>query len=236
MPASRTVPQFLFACCLLLSACSGGEAQPPTDYQVPTEPLVTLRPGPPIADYIRHIHEDQRGHLWLGTNGRGVAHYDDAQLRYYAPAQGFQGEQITGIAEDAAHNLWFATDRGAVKYEAPPTATAAPSFTNYPAAQHFDGLRLWSIFVDSRGSVWAGTARGIFRFDGRDWLPFALPYPETETGDFVTPSTTWGITEDRAGHLWFSTNGHGAFRYDGQAFSQLTEQDGLSDNSVDVIL
>ncbi len=41
--------------------------------------------------------------------------------------------------------------------------------------------------------------------------------------------------EDRKGNLWFGTSKEGAYRYDGKSFTQFTTQDGLSDNSVNVI-
>ncbi len=38
------------------------------------------------------------------------------------------------------------------------------------------------------------------------------------------------------GNLWFGTTGEGVFRYDGTAFTQFTEKDGLSNNSIWSIL
>jgi len=42
--------------------------------------------------------------------------------------------------------------------------------------------------------------------------------------------------EDKAGNLWFGTSGEGVYRYDGNLFTQFTEKDGLSSNSVRSIL
>ncbi|MEM7533902.1 MAG: two-component regulator propeller domain-containing protein [Chloroflexota bacterium] len=65
---------------------------------------------------------------------------------------------------------------------------------------------------------------------------YGLPYPEEIAGEFITGGTSWSITEDRAGNMWFSTNGYGAFKYDGHSFTQFSEKDGLTDNSVDVVM
>jgi ligand-binding sensor domain-containing protein len=41
--------------------------------------------------------------------------------------------------------------------------------------------------------------------------------------------------EDRAGNIWFATNG-GAYRYDGKTLTNISEKDGLCNNSVNCIL
>lgn len=42
--------------------------------------------------------------------------------------------------------------------------------------------------------------------------------------------------QDKDGNLWFGTTGEGVYRYDGKVFTQFTEKDGLSNNSVWSIL
>ena len=189
-----------------------------------------------IANYVRNMFEDKNGNFWFGTNGFGVAHYDGESVSYYSNQQGFDGQQITGISEDPQQNIWFATDRGIVKYEWSSNGDGSKKFINYTSPLYFEGQRFWSVFADSKGNVWGGAARGIYRLDTSHWDLFELPYPEQATGDFITKSTAWSITEDRAGNMWFSTNGYGVYKYDGQSFTQYSEEDGLTDNSVDVII
>lgn len=42
--------------------------------------------------------------------------------------------------------------------------------------------------------------------------------------------------QDKDGKLWFGTSGEGVYRYDGKEFTQFTEKDGLSNNSIWSIL
>ena len=189
-----------------------------------------------IADYIRNIFQDKNGNLWFGTNGYGVAHYNGDSISYFSLAQGFEGHQITGITEDLDKNIWFATDKGVVKYDLSDNVEGGKRITNYTNLLLFEGRRFWSIFADSNGHIWAGSATGIYRFDGNSWEPFKLPLDKEETGNFITKTTTWSIIEDGAGNMWFSTNGYGAFKYDGKSFTQYAEEDGLADDSVDQIL
>ena len=201
-----------------------------------TSPVEIPKTEPQIAEYIRHIFQDKNGNFWFGTNGYGVAYFNGDSLTYFSNAQGFNGQQITGIAEDPEKNIWFATDQGVVKYDWTSDEDDRKRFTNYTDQQYFGGQHFWSVLADSKSNVWAGSATGIFRFDGKKWASFELPYPDEVAGEFITRGTTWGITEDRAGNIWFTTNGFGAFKYDGKAFNQYTKKDGLTDDSIDQIL
>ncbi len=219
------------------SACQGQqrvseENQPTTELFSSSDTLL----NPQIADYIRHIFQDKNGNLWFGTGGYGVAFFNGDRLSYYSNAQGFGGQQITGIAEDPEKNIWFATDQGVVKFDWTYTQEGSKQFTNYSSPKYFGGQRFWSIFADHQSNIWAGAESGIFHFDGISWSRFDLPYPEEVTGEFITKGTTWSISADGEGNIWFSTNGFGAFKYDGQSFTQYTERDGLTNNHVDHIL
>lgn len=229
----------LFFIMVFVLSCSGQEKDiEENDLQLFTVPLFQPEedPNPKIAEYIRNIHQDKNGNLWFGTNGYGVAHYDGDSVSYFSNAQGFHGQQLTGMTEDAEKNIWFATDQGVVKYDWSSNEEGGKRFVNYTDEQYFGGQRFWSICADSKNRIWAGSATGIFRFDGKKWAPFALPLPEDVTGDFITVATSWSISEDRAGNMWFSTNGYGAFKYDGQSFTQYSKISGLSDDRVDVIM
>ena len=41
-------------------------------------------PDDPISQFVRRIHEDRRGHMWLGTNGDGVARWNGEALEYFS--------------------------------------------------------------------------------------------------------------------------------------------------------
>lgn len=220
---------FTFA---FFTACNGQEKARENVQVLETPPLILEKPeSVQIADYIRHIFQDKNGNFWYGTNGYGTVHFDGTSLSYFSNEQGFDGQQITGITADRDGNIWFATDRGIVKYDWTSNKQGEKQFTNYSDKQYFGGQRFWSIYADSKNNIWAGSARGIFRFDG-EWKPFELPYPAELTGEFLTEGTSCSIIEDRAGNMWFGTRGYGAYKYDGKGFTRYTAEDGLPDNEV----
>ena len=221
---------------IFFTACFGSEKRTPIMQTGAPQPPADTPAGPQIAEYVRNILEDQYGNLWFGTNGYGIGVYDGKKVSYYSTAQGFNGQQITGIAEDPDKNIWFATNLGVVKYALSGDASGEKKFINYSYPYTFSSKQFWSICADRKGFIWAGAADGIYRFDGTKWSPFALPYPEVVTGEFITKATSWSISEDKAGNIWFSTNGFGAFKYDGDTFTRYSEKEGLTNNNVDQIM
>jgi len=189
-----------------------------------------------IADFVRNIYQDKNENFWMGTNGRGIAHYNGDSLAYFSNKNGFDGQQVTGITEDQEKNIWFATDQGIVKYAWESDEKGSNQFINYSADRYFKKKRFWSICADSQGNIWGGSVEGVFKFDGKDWESFEIPYPEPVSGNFITDATSCSIIEDSKGNIWIGTNGFGAYKYDGTSFTQYTKKGGLSDDSVDIIM
>jgi len=175
---------------VLITSC-GAKDKPARSENTTNESEATSKKNSQISEYIRHIFQDKNGNLWFGTNGYGVAHYDGDSISYFSNAQGFDGQQITGISEDREKNIWFATDHGVVKYDWSSNNEGGKRFTNYTDWKYFRGQGFWSIFADSKNNIWAGSETGIFLFDGTNWAPFELPYPEKVTGEFITKGTSW---------------------------------------------
>ena len=219
---------------LIMYSCSQrtskGEQQ--TFSENSTQSEATPKTGTQIAKYIRHIFQDKNGNFWFGTNNYGVAHFNGDSISYFSVEQGFEGGQITGITEDLEKNIWFATDRGVVKYDWSTTENGEKLFINHPVEKYLR-TRCWSILSDSKGNIWAGTEEGVFHFNGRNWKSFELPYSEKQGSlGLLTRTRIFSISEDNTGNIWFGTDGNGAIKYNGKSFIQYTVKDGLADKSV----
>lgn len=90
-----------------------------------------------------------------------------------------------------------------------------------------------SIFQDSKGNFWFGPAgQSVVRYDGKTLRYFS----KTEFFSTIKIDRDYGhsvhaITEDKKGNIWFGTN-HGVIKYDGKAFSNYTEKNGLHNTNV----
>ncbi len=181
-----------------------------------------------ISDYIRRIFQDKKGHLWFGTNGDGVCRYDGDSLEYFSVNEGFDGVAVRGIVEDQVGNVWFGTERGLTKFD-------GTCFTNFKEKDGLIGSDVWSITIDSQGMIWVGTLDGVSRFNGKVFTPFVIPAAKPDYSRGVTSAhIVHSIMEDRKGRMWFASNA-GAYMFDGATLTNISEKDGLCDNSVNDI-
>lgn len=179
-----------------------------------------------ISEYIREVFQDRDGVYWFGTNGDGLARYDGASLTYISVKDGLAGSAIRGILQAPDGGMWFATEGGVSRY-------VGGKFTNYMTADGLSDNSVWCIFRDRTGVIWAGTHEGVCRFDGNSWTPFDLPRVDVDEPESrFTPKVVFSIFEDKAGNLWFGTDGEGAHKYDGKAFTSYTTKEGLAGNVV----
>jgi ligand-binding sensor domain-containing protein len=226
VPFALTLLVFASACAKLTGDTSAvinnGVTRPDADAPAPPQ-------GDPISQFVRRIHEDRRGHMWLGTNGDGVARWNGKDLEYFSVPQGFGGVAVRAIVEGADGSVWFGTEGGLTKFD-------GASFTNYTERDGLVSNDVWSLAFDRRGELWVGTLQGVYRFDGARFTLFELPEAKPDPWVGVTSARmVRSIIMDRAGRLWFGTNG-GAYVYDGKLLRNYNESDGLSNNNVNSIL
>lgn len=184
-----------------------------------------------VSQFVRRIHEDRQGNLWLGTNGDGILKYNGDSLEYLSTPQGFAGVAVRGIIEDREGFLWFGTENGLSKYN-----PSTNKFTNYREENGLAGNDIWSLLIDSKGMMWIGTLKGASTFDGKTFKSFDLPETEPDYSRGVTSSKiVHSIMEDSKGKMWFATN-DGAYIYDGKKLSNLSVKDGLCGRVVNDIL
>ena len=239
------MPRPAIVCALLLvSACSGGKPEAERSF----DPLAQAHPQPPdttpyqdplfyiegqLCQHLRRIHQDRRGDLWFGTNVYGLMRYHNDSLVYVEEVDGQRIGRITGILEDEAGNVWFASYGGLLKWD-------GHTFTRH--TREGEVLELWCLAMDREGTIWVGATDGAYRFHpsaayGNAFEPFPIP-------KVAVPDTTSVYGQDRItavrvarnGDLWFGTDGFGLCRYDGEGFTHYTTAEGLCDNVVNELM
>lgn len=227
---------------LSLWACNGTTAPATEAMALPTDSAAedpaevtsdSTRNGTWISEFIRRIFPDRDGNLWLGTERDGVVRYDGRHLDYFSPVEGFSGTSVRGMVQDAQGDIWFATRGGVARFD-------GRGFTKYTSTDGLADDQVWCVLLATDGTLWFGTEGGVSRYDGHRFTPFALPVPAPDaryhSSKHPDPRLVNTIIQDRTGAIWFGTNGGGAYRYDGRAFSTLTEKDGLANNFVQSML
>ena len=183
-----------------------------------------------IAQYIIETFEDSKDNLWFGTIDKGVAKYNDKELKYFTIKDGLIGNTITSIVEDNNENLWFGTGSGLSKYD-------GKIFVNFTQKENNLANRISDLLIDSKGNFWIGTWNGVYLFNGNSFTPFLIPNPKITT--VINEDTKNWITEifeDSKGNIWFSRDGYGVCNFNGKHFTHFTKKDGLASNNVQAIL
>lgn len=200
--------------------------------------------------------------LWLGLAGEGLLHWDGNTFMHFDRSKGLPDNYIRSLAYAPNGDLWIGTRSGMVIYDGalikkpihPELENAsvsdilvASSGTIYVCTfetgiyeieddslrqlRMDDGLMNNSIRCAAElenGEVWFGSVSGLNRLYNGQLSAIGedegLPYVNIKS--FGT---------DREGNLWIGTDGQGAFRQAGKAFTIFTTADGmLSDVAMDI--
>lgn len=103
-------------------------------------------------------------HLWIGTLGKGLFSYNfkTDSLQHYGREQGLNNEVIHSIETDNNKQLWFATNRGLVRFNPKTNEFAGYSGTNYLQGFEFnDG----AVFKSNSGDLFFGGNNGVNYFN-----------------------------------------------------------------------
>lgn len=122
--------------------------------------------GFPFWDWYSAILEDEKGTIWTGTFGHGVHCYNPAtgQTRTFSSNDSDRNslcsDRVNGIFEDSQGILWFATEEGLCKWNAP-----TQNFTRYGTANGFPSDFILSMLEDPEHNLWISTTKGLVRFN-----------------------------------------------------------------------
>ncbi len=166
---------------------------------------------------VNSIFQDTRGFLWLGTQN-GLNRYDGNQIKRYHRERnnpgGLASDFIRAIDEDAAGNLWLATEgSGLVVWD-----RLTDTFKSYrhnpgdPTSLASDSIR--GVVVDRGGRVWAATRdQGLDRLDPVTGEITHFVHNGSVPGSISSDRQLLALLEDRDGSIWVGTSA-GLDRYD----------------------
>jgi len=170
-----------------------------------------------------HIHEDNRGLLWLLTRSGYLVHFNpstyEAQFFTVFGNSDLDGQiEFCDLAEDPRGFFWIAAgnNKGLYKFD---LARKKLSFV-----EETGQINIAAIYLDDNGILWCGTVRqGLIRYDTKT---------DTKTiireKDGLLSNNIVGLEADQSGNLWLSTQ-KGLSRYNPQpgTFKHFFKEDGF---------
>jgi ligand-binding sensor domain-containing protein len=113
-------------------------------------------------NFVKKLHTDVAGRLWIGTNSGGLARYDrgrDRFITYPAGLAGLSHVSVRDIVDDGSGGVWVATD-GGLDHLRPETGDISHLRHDAGDAGSLPDNRIRALFRDRDGTLWVGTPVG----------------------------------------------------------------------------
>lgn len=186
-----------------------------------------------IYGYLR----DSKGHEWIVTRGDGITidgkHYSEDENEGCLPSNNY-----FDIAEDKSGHIWLASwGNGLLRVTYQP---GKPLKTEQFMNQEYNKSRIHDLEIGPDGILWIASYDGLYKLNtnkktitDKDFIPYNM-----QNGGLPNDEV---ICVKRAGNgmIWVGVTGSGLIRCDfskgGKGYTQITREEGLSNNNVRTI-
>ena len=168
---------------------------------------------------IWSIHQDRNHNFWFGSKENGVYFFDGKTMRNYTKEDGLVSNEIRGIQEDSAGNLFLETVAGVSKFDGHKFETLKIKERGIVSPE-------WKLMP---GDLWFRIGfqnPGPYRYDGEYLYNLKFPQAPYEeeilrksVGTSFSPYGIYSIYRDKNGSMWFGTAGMGLCQFDGASFN-----------------
>ncbi|MFK7808076.1 MAG: two-component regulator propeller domain-containing protein [Saprospiraceae bacterium] len=108
--------------------------------------------------------EDQRGYIWLGTQGGGLNRFDGKEFQNWRTKNGLSNNFVDALFEDDQGIIWIGTKNGLSSYN-------GFEFKNYYPDKTRD-ISITTILQKGENELWVGTTQGLYTFKDDIWIRF----------------------------------------------------------------
>ncbi len=156
------------------------------------------------------IFEDRDGGVWCGTESDGLYYFNSTGelAHHFHSSQGdITTNYIRDIKQDAAGDIWLATNQGVFRY-----IVAEERMERY--STDGNNASVWAIYVDRQGNIWFGSYFGGVSWFNPDYTILSRYDMYDSYREGLESAVIGRMVEDRDGVLWIATEGSGLFTFD----------------------
>ena len=173
-------------------------------------------------DWIRCLHEDREGTLWVGAGSDGLIALRPGKTETLDAPDRWQGRVVLSASPAHDGSIWVGSE-GAGLYR-----FLGGEWKRFAESAGLSNLYVWSVSEDSQNRMWASTwGGGIFMQQGER---FVMP-PGLENVTVPMPA----VLQSSNGVTWIGT-ASGLLRYQNGAVKSFGEKEGLKAPDVRTIL
>ena len=207
---------------LWASAVVGGAYRVPTTLNPSLSPSGTSVEDTLLGDaFVRALHEDGRGALWLGTSEGDLYRHAGGALERFGEEHGLVGGRVQALAETDDGTLWVGTDEGLLRLCGKRLERVGAGGTEAAPSPHHE---TYALLASRNGTLYAGTGAGLAAYERGAFHRF-----EDHAGR--PDAAVLALFEDDGGALWIGTE-RGLYRFYRGRFERLTRADGLPHDEV----
>jgi signal transduction histidine kinase/ligand-binding sensor domain-containing protein/ActR/RegA family two-component response regulator len=172
------------------------------------------------SDWIKVLHPDKRGNLWVGTHGGGVSVLDPsgeiARHFEHDPADPWSlaHNDVLSMAEDGAGKLWIGTENGGISIYDRLTDRFTSVRNNPDDRYSLSNNSVYAIYQDNAKNIWIGTYAGGVSFLPKFGPKFDSYGQKVNNPNSLSNNTVLAICGDSTNDdIWIGTDGGGLNRF-----------------------
>lgn len=162
------------------------------------------------------------GQVLSASNSPGIWELAPDGAHPFILGSGFDDRIFFAMAQDSQGVLWLGTSLGEILQV---KDGKIQSVYQHPS---FRGYAINDFFVDSQDTLWISTDRGILTHHLGVFTPFE---PEID----LLKDVIYSIREDKENNLWIASKSGGLFKISNSKFANLSQTEGLIQNSVNAL-
>ena len=165
-------------------------------------------------DWLRYLHQDREGNLWIGAHLTGLHRLRESPFRRYTALDGLVDGTVWAYYRNPDDQLWIGSnDEGAFR-------KTNDRFENAVPAEELPHSMVMGFLHDSEDRFWITTRAGVAWFDPDTLSPLDMPegFPD---------SAVFSVIEDDEARIWLASR-DGLYWWDGEDLHRIGEDDGLT--------